>query len=75
MAGRTAKLTALAIKHAKPGKLFDGGGLYVETKETQTGLSRRWYLASSRSHVRHAPSWSLSSPMDTAALDNYPWST
>ncbi|WP_119718061.1 tyrosine-type recombinase/integrase [Cognatilysobacter tabacisoli] len=48
MAGRTAKLTALAIKHAKPGKLFDGGGLYVETKETKTGLSRRWYLKYTR---------------------------
>lgn len=48
MAGRTSKLTALAIKHAKPGKLFDGGGLYVQTTETKAGLSRRWYLKYTR---------------------------
>src|SRR5687768_7543202 len=48
MAGRTAKLTALAIKHTKPGKLFDGGGLYIETTMTKTSVSRRWYLKYTR---------------------------
>lgn len=28
------KLTALSIKHAKPGKHFDGGGLYLEVTNT-----------------------------------------
>ncbi|PJJ97987.1 integrase [Lysobacteraceae bacterium NML75-0749] len=41
MGAISQKLTALAVKNAKPGKHFDGGGLYVEV--TAKG-GRRWYL-------------------------------
>ena len=39
MAADTGKLTALAIKAAKPGKLFDGGGLYLDVRPNG---SRYW---------------------------------
>lgn len=41
MATDTGKLTALAIKSAKPGKHFDGGGLYLDVR--QNG-SRYWRM-------------------------------
>src|SRR5688500_16894586 len=37
----TGKLTALAIKAAKPGKLFDGGGLYLDVRPNG---ARYWRL-------------------------------
>lgn len=40
MAGDGGKLTALAIKAAKPGKHFDGGGLYLDVRE----VGRYWRL-------------------------------
>lgn len=39
MAADTGKLTALAIKAAKPGKLFDGGGLFLDVRPSG---SRYW---------------------------------
>lgn len=39
MAADTGKLTALAIKAAKPGKLFDGGGLFLDVRPNG---SRYW---------------------------------
>ncbi|PJK15327.1 integrase [Lysobacteraceae bacterium NML07-0707] len=41
MGAITQRLTVLAVKNAKPGKHFDGGGLYVEV--TAKG-GKRWYL-------------------------------
>jgi integrase len=41
MAANTGKLTATAIKHAKPGKLFDGGGLYLDVRDNG---SRYWRM-------------------------------
>lgn len=41
MAADTGKLTALAIKAAKPGKLFDGGGLFLDVRPSG---SRYWRL-------------------------------
>lgn len=46
MAAATGKLTAVAIKAAKPGKLFDGGGLYLDVRANG---SRYW-----RMKYRHA---------------------
>ncbi len=40
MAGDSGKLTVLAIKAAKPGKHFDGGGLYIDVRE----VGRYWRL-------------------------------
>jgi integrase len=39
----TGKLTAIAIKNAKPGKLFDGGGLFLLVKPTGSQLWRMKY--------------------------------
>lgn len=41
MASDAGKLTALAIKAAKPGKLFDGGGLFLDVRPNG---SRYWRL-------------------------------
>jgi integrase len=41
MAADTGKLTALAIKAAQPGKLFDGGGLFLDVRPSG---SRYWRL-------------------------------
>lgn len=41
VAKESGKLTALAVKHAKPGKHFDGNGLYVEVTP---GGSRLWRM-------------------------------
>jgi integrase len=41
MAKESGKLTALAVKNAKPGKHFDGSGLYVEVT---AGGSRLWRM-------------------------------
>lgn len=41
MAAHTGKLTAVAIKAATPGKLFDGGGLYLDVRENG---SRYWRM-------------------------------
>lgn len=41
MAAHTGKLTAMAIKTARPGKHFDGGGLFLDVR--QTG-ARYWRL-------------------------------
>ncbi|MDR7135322.1 integrase [Lysobacter niastensis] len=41
MAADTGKLTALAIKSAKPGKHFDGGGLYLDVRANG---SRYWRM-------------------------------
>jgi integrase len=46
MAAHTGKLTAIAIKSAPTGKLFDGGGLYLDVRENG---SRYW-----RMKYRHA---------------------
>jgi integrase len=41
MAANTGKLTVTAIKAAKPGKLFDGGGLYLDVRGNG---SRYWRM-------------------------------
>ncbi|KQZ56448.1 MULTISPECIES: integrase arm-type DNA-binding domain-containing protein [unclassified Lysobacter] len=41
MAANTGTLTAAAIKASKPGKLFDGGGLFLLTKESG---ARYWQM-------------------------------
>ena len=43
MAMNTGTLTAAAIRNGKPGKLFDGGGLFLLTKETGAKLWRMKY--------------------------------
>lgn len=43
MAKESGKLTALAVKHAKPGKHFDGSGLYVEVTASGSRLWRMKY--------------------------------
>ncbi len=41
MAANTSKLTAAAIKAARPGKLFDGGGMFLLVKESG---ARYWQM-------------------------------
>lgn len=41
MPSHAGKLTAAAIKNAKRGKLFDGGGLFLLTKESG---ARYWQM-------------------------------
>lgn len=43
VATNTGKLTVAAIKAAKPGKLFDGGGLYLLAKDNGSRLWRMKY--------------------------------
>jgi integrase len=43
MAANTGKLTAIAIKNAKPGKHFDGGGLYLDVRATGSSYWRMKY--------------------------------
>jgi len=43
MAANTGALTVAAIKAAKPGKLFDGGGLFLLTKDNRAQLWRMKY--------------------------------
>lgn len=43
MAANTGTLTAAAIKASKPGKLFDGGGLFLLTKDNGSRLWRMKY--------------------------------
>jgi len=45
------KLTALAIKHAKPGKHFDGGGLYLQVKDNGARYWRQKYRFGGKEHV------------------------
>ncbi|OOW65690.1 hypothetical protein Xlen_03895 [Xanthomonas campestris pv. leeana] len=43
MATRSGKLTALNVKNARPGKHFDGGGLYIEVMASGSRLWRMKY--------------------------------
>ena len=43
MAADTGKLTAAAIKAAQPGKVADGGGLFLLTKDNGAKLWRMKY--------------------------------
>lgn len=47
----TGKLTALAIKAAKPGKLFDGGGLYLDVRPSGSRYWRLKYRFGGRENV------------------------
>ena len=51
MAADTGKLTAVAIKAAKPGKLADGGGLFLLTKDNGAKLWRMKYRHDGRERL------------------------
>ncbi len=51
MAADSGKLTALAIKAAKPGKLFDGGGLYLDVRPNGARYWRMKYRHGGRENL------------------------
>lgn len=51
MATHTDKLTALAIKAAPPGKLFDGGGLYLDVRKNGSRYWRMKYRQAGRERL------------------------
>ena len=51
MAGGTGKFTALAIKAAKPGKHFDGGGLFLDVRPTGSRYWRMKYRFGGRENL------------------------
>lgn len=51
MAAGAGKLTAQAIKHASPGKLFDGGGLYLDVRENGARYWRMKYRHGGRERL------------------------
>ncbi|WP_374609866.1 tyrosine-type recombinase/integrase [Thermomonas sp.] len=52
MVGGTGKLTALAIKAAKPGKLFDGGGLFLDVRPNGSRYWRMKYRYGGKENLR-----------------------
>lgn len=51
MAARTDKLTVVAIKAAPPGKLFDGGGLYLDVRKNGSRYWRMKYRYAGRERL------------------------
>lgn len=51
MAADSGKLTALTIKAAKPGKLFDGGGLYLDVRPNGARYWRMKYRHGGRENL------------------------
>lgn len=51
MAANTGSLTVAAIKASKPGKLFDGGGLFLLTKDNGSQLWRMKYRHAGRERL------------------------
>jgi integrase len=57
MATNTGKLTAAAIKAAKSGKLFDGGGLFLLSKDNGSRLWRMKYRHAGREKLLSFGAW------------------